>query len=255
MSSILKALKKLENTHPEQNDRLFRSQRTHLLKTTPRPARGVWFFTKWFLVIFAVLALSAGAWLILGKKPPEKALHRTAKQEAEPEKSTPLPGKMSSTSNLRQKEPLPTRLAGKPDSEKAVKKRSGFAPKPIEKRPALELNKERQPTSPIRLSDKNAPVQDSSPKTMPETEPEKAFEPKVKSESFAELPVKQAGDTGLELQAIAWSDDAGSRIAVINGRIVREGGSVEGVLIVRINPDDVAFKKGGETWQQVFRLK
>ena len=90
---------------------------------------------------------------------------------------------------------------------------------------------------------------------MPATEPEKAFEPKVASEPLAKLPVRQANDTGLELQAIAWSDDTGSRIAVINSRIVREGGAVEGVSVVRINPDGVVFKNGGETWQQDFRLK
>jgi type II secretory pathway component PulC len=90
---------------------------------------------------------------------------------------------------------------------------------------------------------------------MPVTETEAEFEPKIKSEPFAELPVKQVGETGLELQAIAWSGDMSRRIAVINGSIVREGGSVEGVSIVRINPDDVIFKKGGETWKQVFRLK
>ncbi|MFC1811475.1 general secretion pathway protein GspB [Thermodesulfobacteriota bacterium] len=254
MSSILKALKKLENTYPEQNDSLFRSQRIRLLKTTPRSAKGFWSFTKWFFIIFTVLALSAGGWLILSRKPQEKPLDWVAKKETESVKSTRLPDKMSSFLNLPQKETPAASLIKKSDSIKTVKKKPGFARKPLEKTPAPELKKEIKPTEARRLSDKK-PGLVLAPKEMSVTETEKEFEPKIKSEPFAELPVKQVSETGLELQAIAWSGDTGSRIAVINGRIVREGGSVEDVSIVRINQDDVVFKKGGETWQQVFRLK
>jgi hypothetical protein len=254
LSSILKALKKLENTYPEQNGSLFRSQRIHLLKTTPRPARGFWFFTKWVFIIFTGVALSAGGWLVLSRKPQEKPLGWSAKKKTASKKSAQLPGKMVSTLNSPQKETPATRLIEKSDSTKTVKKKSGFTRKPLKMTPDSELKNEIKPTEPRRLSDKNTiPV--LAPKKMPETAIEKAFEPEIRPEPSAELPVKQAGETRLELQAIAWSDDTSRRIAVINGRIVREGGTVEGVSIVRINQDDVVFKKEGEAWKQVFRLK
>jgi len=255
LSSILKALKKLENTYPEQNDSLFPSQRIHFLKTAPRSAKGFWFYTKWIFIIFTVLALSAGGWLILSRKPQEKTLDWVAEKKTESEKSTHLPGKMSSFLNLPQKETPATRLIKKSDSIKTVKKKSGFARKRLKKAGAFDITKKIKPAEPRRLSGKKTPVLVLTPKEMPVTEPEKEFEPEIKAEPFAELPVKQAGETGLELQAIAWSGDPTSRIAVINGRIVREGGSVEDASIVRINQDDVVFKKGGETWKQIFRLK
>jgi hypothetical protein len=158
LSSVLKALQKLENTYPEQNDSLFRSRRIYLLKTTPRSAKNFWFFTKWFFIIFAVLALSAGGWLILSRKPQKKIPDRVAEKKTESEKSTHLPGKMSSFLNLPQKETPATRLIKKPDSIKTVKKKSGFARKPFEKTPAPELKKEIKPTEPRRLSDKKTPV-------------------------------------------------------------------------------------------------
>ncbi len=59
----------------------------------------------------------------------------------------------------------------------------------------------------------------------------------------------------MELQAIAWSTDPKSRLAVINGKIVREGGSVAGVFVTHIGKDDVFFKKGREEWRQQLRFK
>jgi hypothetical protein len=53
---------------------------------------------------------------------------------------------------------------------------------------------------------------------------------------------------GLQLQAIAWSDDPASCFAVINGRIVRSGGMVSGVSVVEISKDAVSLKLGDKAW-------
>jgi len=60
--------------------------------------------------------------------------------------------------------------------------------------------------------------------------------------SFQENPV-------LELQAIVWSDDPESCFAVINGRIVRANGTVEGVNVIEINEDSVSLKQGDTVWK------
>jgi hypothetical protein len=52
----------------------------------------------------------------------------------------------------------------------------------------------------------------------------------------------------LELQAVVWSDDPRSCFAVINGRIVRSGGMVDGVSVLEVGKDSVSLKLGDRTW-------
>ena len=59
----------------------------------------------------------------------------------------------------------------------------------------------------------------------------------------------------LKLQAIAWSNVAAERIAVINDRIVREGESVEGYSVNQIRQEDVVVNDGARSWQLEFGLR
>jgi hypothetical protein len=65
------------------------------------------------------------------------------------------------------------------------------------------------------------------------------------------LPV--FNDPAVALQAIAWSKDPGQRMAVVNGLILREGDSVEGVTITKIREDQVIIRKGEQTMKLVFQ--
>ena len=62
-------------------------------------------------------------------------------------------------------------------------------------------------------------------------------------------------DSKLKLQALAWSSDAARRMAVINGRIVREGESVDGYQIDQIRREDVIVVDGRQSWSLEFGLK
>jgi type II secretory pathway component PulC len=62
-------------------------------------------------------------------------------------------------------------------------------------------------------------------------------------------------DSKLKLQAIAWSDDAARRMAVINNHIVREGEAVDGFSITKIREDDVIVNDGTTSWRVKFSLK
>ena len=64
-----------------------------------------------------------------------------------------------------------------------------------------------------------------------------------------------SGDSSLKLQAIAWSNDPDQRIAVINGQILREGGTVEGITVTGIEKDAVIVREGAKTKKLVFRIK
>lgn len=62
-------------------------------------------------------------------------------------------------------------------------------------------------------------------------------------------------DSKLKLQALAWSEDAARRMAVINGRIVHEGESVDGYQVEQIRPEDVIVNAGGKSWRLEFGLR
>ena len=59
-------------------------------------------------------------------------------------------------------------------------------------------------------------------------------------------------DGRLKVQAIAWSSDAGDRMAVINNRVVREGDTLESFTILAIEPDEVVAKEGPKLWKVAF---
>jgi hypothetical protein len=56
----------------------------------------------------------------------------------------------------------------------------------------------------------------------------------------------------LKLPAFVWAGYSKSRMAVINGRIIRERESVDGALVTHIGKDYVIFEKGTEEWRQLF---
>jgi type II secretory pathway component PulC len=71
-----------------------------------------------------------------------------------------------------------------------------------------------------------------------------------KAKTYAKL-----NDSKIKLQALAWSSDAARRMAVINGRIVREGESMDGYQIDQIRHEDVVVSDGRQSWSLAFRLK
>ena len=78
----------------------------------------------------------------------------------------------------------------------------------------------------------------------------------------AKSPAKQVSrsyrrldESKLKLQAIAWSNDASQRIAVINNHVVREGESIEGFSVTKIRQDDIIVNDGTESWRIEFGLK
>ncbi len=71
----------------------------------------------------------------------------------------------------------------------------------------------------------------------------------------AEDRLGKLGGSKLKLMAIAWYAEAERRIAVINGSIVKEGESVEGYRITQIRKDDVVVSDGSGSWRVEFGLR
>jgi len=82
------------------------------------------------------------------------------------------------------------------------------------------------------------------------SKPDAAAVRKTKAITYAKL-----ADSSMKLQALAWSKDAARRMAVINGRIVREGESMEGYQIKQIREEDVVVSNGQQSWSLEFGLK
>jgi general secretion pathway protein B len=56
----------------------------------------------------------------------------------------------------------------------------------------------------------------------------------------------------VKVQAIAWSADPASRIAVIDGHVLHEGDGLGQVRVSRIDKDQVILTRNGESWSVAF---
>jgi len=128
------------------------------------------------------------------------------------------------------------------------------APKTV---PAISSN---QPPSGTTVN-KPAPKQSARKKLTPS---KKSIAGKRTAASQAAAKAQKASqaktyaklnDSKIKLQALAWSSDAARRMAVINGRIVREGESMDGYQIDQIRQEDVVVSDGQESWSLEFGLK
>ena len=256
MSSILKALKKIESELPEKSETRFRQQEIGRQKIIHKRIKDNLRLKKQFFIIFAAIILAAGGGLVLGRKPWEKVPSPATKTDTEHTKPLRHIGKKTADRDLSQKKKL-----AKKDDEKiaavtqAVNKESPPAIKLRKKEPA-QVNKTESivPKSLGRDKEKIAGQNLIRKNNNTKYRAEKSGQ-YSKNRRILSIPVKQANESGLHLQAIAWSSDPKSRIAVINGRVLREGGSVERVLVTHIGKNEVIFKKQEEEWKQLFRLE
>ena len=67
------------------------------------------------------------------------------------------------------------------------------------------------------------------------------------------VDTKILNDVNVKLQAISWSENPGKRLAVINNSIVRQGDRVGSYIVTQINKDDVLVRQEKEIWLLPFR--
>ena len=98
------------------------------------------------------------------------------------------------------------------------------------------------------------PAANSSPKTPqpPENRSEETPQPLAIPSESGDTPILE--DIGLQIQAISWNETPSRRIAVINSRLCREGERINGFRILKINPDDIVVSKGETTGALLFKL-
>jgi len=143
---------------------------------------------------------------------------------------------------------MPDRVQKESSSRKDVKK---FEPiTKAEKTVPPSAQKSRGNTA-VFFNKKTSPSKQVRKETVA-VKPSEKPEQNTKADRFASMPVKRSNQTKIEVQAIAWSNDPKSRLAVINGLILRERESIDNVIVMHIGKDEVIFKKGSEEWKQMF---
>ncbi len=250
LSSILKALKKLESEAPEKSEIRSWSSKRFSQDTSPsRTKSGLGFKKQSLIILLSVTILLVGGGLVVFRKDPGKLTTVTQRTEIKPTKQIPFTDQRALSKDPIQKDLSPEKEINNFESvSRAGAIRSEPHQKPLEETPALDEKTDTKPDAPSALQ-KPPVLQPKDSKATENTEQNKTID------RFSSLPVKQSNDSGFELQAIAWSSDPKNRIAVVNGRILREGDSIERTLVTHIGENEVVFKDGIQEWRQLFRIK
>ncbi len=74
-------------------------------------------------------------------------------------------------------------------------------------------------------------------------------------ENRPELTYEKLENSSLKLQAITWDSNPTDRFALINNRIVRLGDSIDNFSITYIGMDYIAVRKNGKNWRIQFRIR
>ena len=272
MSTILKALKRIDHTSPPPEDLQSRPLRIDTKKTLKTRITKIRLYRKLYLSMILLVVVIAAGWFVYSQKDrfvsklssdrtSEKAPIYQAKIHPNPNQ-TENAAKNSTTSSGHQN--IRTGTNNEQDSAGI-----NISSRPLPQMPAQQKNQKK----PIFiLSDKNKPLEQKStakanisqsPSAVSQNQiQQNQRQPAVTSTEKTQAMSPQVprtyrrlDDDKLKLQAIAWSKLAAQRIAVINDHIVREGESVAGFSVNQIRQEDVIVNDGTESWQLEFSLK
>ena len=280
MSSILKALKRIEGQSPPPEAFPALPESVDAKEAVNSTARIRWRLRRIITISLVVVIIAIGAailflnreYLISKISPGAPPATHSPKGRADGEKSKLFRAKIP-TSAVKQP---PKKTAPKQSARPAIKtvapgqkskKTSRIArstqtrkkadAQASKSRPAVS----RRPLQSAATPDKPGPKPSTRKKFSPSTKSiagKRTAAPKpvvVARKTTKEKTYAKLTDDKIKLQALAWSSDATRRMAVINGRIVREGASMEGYQIDQIRKDDVVVSDGSQSWSLEFGLK
>jgi hypothetical protein len=251
LSSILKALKKIEESAPP-DEALNPAQAFNPRTVFGQRHRRRWLTSKTIcLGVAAVVVLAAGilvqGWMS-GAMDPRGGKPVSAAADSAPAGANAfrakLPDRKTATPPPPVAAPAPFPAAAAP--EPAVAPRP--APPVVAAKPAARALPKDTPHAPSAerpspLAQRAAPARETSPLSRP---------PAART---PEDNLSRLDGFKLKVMAIAWHGEATRRIAVVNGHIVKEGESVDGYTITRIRKDDIIVNDGSRSWRVEFALK
>ena len=268
MSSILRALKKLENEPRHQEGApALESKFVSLAETEPQRSG----FTSLLRVmgagIVCGLVILAGWWFFSAKMQPSSPI-----TQQDPAPGPGLAETSPAASPAMEKE-LPPAVLEAPemsavetgaDQETAslAAEQEPAAPAeepafiPIADPENVSVVSGQRPEEAFAAGEASAPEKDeqlSEPAAEAAETVVASIRPSPPPAKPVEVKIPRLNDPDMKLQAVTWSKIPQKRIAVINNRILREGDLVSGYLIKTINPDDVIVILDGEKWKLLFR--
>jgi len=242
VSSILKALKKIETTGVSEEPS--GQQAPSGLQAMFAPKLGArWYTRRGVLWLLGAMFLAAGAAAYYGwsnGSPPSQTagVAREVRSPLPPGQTTPPPAKPIPTPPPA---PAPRPTEGV-DGPAAAAGQPKAAP-PVQAPP---------PSSRIRPRDGGGPT---GSETRPPSAQRSAPAARPASGRSPEDSLSRLEESKLKVMAIAWTDDPARRLAVVNGHIVKEGESVEGYNVMQIRKDDIIVNDGGRSWRVELNLK
>jgi hypothetical protein len=264
LSTILRALKKLENDprHLEDNQTLA-YKFVPLADTAPEKPLGNIILVAVAGGLACGLVFFAGWWVFSEKNPPLPVSPPEVSQQV----STPQQYIPAAT------EELPPPGPAAPEKNASLSTESAAAPETADTVAAPGPASLYEPDSQEISPEETAQIQGaagaeavSPPQTISKATSETVAPPAKKRSSAAagmakanvpreKVEIPRLNDPNMKLQALTWSREPHKRIAVINNRILREGETVSGYLLVTINQDDVVLGREGKTWKLLFHTK
>jgi hypothetical protein len=243
VSSILKALKKVETAGPEA------AGPRPSLRLAPEPPPSLWRRRPFLLSALAggLLLAAVAAYYLAARfetSAPESAVGagrtvqaRLPAAPAPPSAPPPAPAPASAP-------PIAVAAPAEPPVE---------ATPPVQAPPPTTRLRPRDtvPGAPAATDSRPAPA----PRGPSGQERPAPVRPAPAPTRSAEDNLSRLDDSKLKVMAIAWAEDPGRRIAVVNGHIVREGESVDGYTVTRIRRDDLVVSDGSRSWRAELNLR
>ena len=279
MSSILKALKKIEeeSPHPQpfpSQPRTTETKKRGLTRAMQRlSVRQLVAALVILLSVTAAVAVFSQRQLIIAKilssesleqknetaaSPSEKSVVFKAKIPSVPAKSTTKARRQIRSQKSPPKTDVSNRKAKRLQADaRSVKPQTSKAGQQTNMQTAKRKPQAVTPSARTKSVKKKTPIRRASVSKKTIAGKRAALvksAPRTKKSSPAKTYAR-IDDSKLKLQALAWFEDAAKRMAVINDRIVREGESVDGFNVIHIHRENVVVNDGKKMWSLEFGLK
>jgi hypothetical protein len=253
LSSILKALQKLESETPEKGaGQSWLHNFNARQKSAGKQGRVRGKYRLALLCIGLIISGSA-TFMFISSRPPEIAI---TNEDDAPIRETALDGVNEGGAS----EPT---SAGRPIASRDTKK-SKNASSEKSSGQAARMVKDVSSAGPKKIEPFPEPLETSGTSMQPSAmeSPHTTLnqennllnnEIETTDEPADSIFAKKIHNPGIKLHAISWTPDVKTRIAVINGSIVREGDTISSYRVFKINKDDIVLRKNGELWRLAFR--
>jgi hypothetical protein len=268
----LKALKRVDRTTPPPDDPQSWPPRVDTKKAVKGRLTRMGRHRKAVVALIFVVVVIAAAWLVYSHKegviskigphsgpekpavfrakiePPSRESKRSVPQQAVSEKLQKTRSRVEPGKDSARMGKLPATPPRSPLRQKNTTDRITTSPPQVQ----TAQTQRSQKSSMSRRSEARAKASDQRKARPPQ--PASTSSPRATAAQSTRT-YQRLDDAKLKLQAIAWSNVAAQRIAVINSRIVREGESVEGFSINQIRQENVIVNDGKQSWQLEFELR